>query len=180
MPPRVPCALASLYDWGPTLESASVENTSVEQEVYSLLIKVFVLLDDCDRRFFARYGLSTRQFLALQHLDLAQGRSMVDLSRLLLTIKSNVTGIVDNLEGKGLVRRTSVPEDRRVALITLTPEGRRLRALIMEQHGVLLAELLGILGDERLRLLLDLLRPLSHAIERQLDHMDSKPLAVTE
>src|SRR5437764_7027210 len=106
----------------------------VEQEIYRMLTKTFILLDECDRHFFAEYGLSTRQFWALQQLDREQGCSMVDLSRLLLTDKSNVTGIVDRLERLNLVTRTPDPHDRRVILITLTPEGQHLRDMLSEQH----------------------------------------------
>jgi DNA-binding MarR family transcriptional regulator len=40
---------------------------------------------------------------------------------------STVTWIVDRLEDRGLVERRSDPGDRRVRLIALTPEGRRIR-----------------------------------------------------
>jgi DNA-binding MarR family transcriptional regulator len=40
---------------------------------------------------------------------------------------SNVTGIVDRLEERGLVERRSADHDRRVKLIALTPQGKELR-----------------------------------------------------
>lgn len=40
---------------------------------------------------------------------------------------SNVTGIVDRLESRGLIERQQVTTDRRVKQLALTPEGRRLR-----------------------------------------------------
>jgi DNA-binding MarR family transcriptional regulator len=40
---------------------------------------------------------------------------------------SNVTGIVDRLEARGLIERRPVPTDRRVKQLALTPAGRRLR-----------------------------------------------------
>jgi DNA-binding MarR family transcriptional regulator len=41
---------------------------------------------------------------------------------------SNVTGIVDRLEARGLIERRSAERDRRVKILALTPEGERLRA----------------------------------------------------
>ncbi|MGA4843732.1 MarR family winged helix-turn-helix transcriptional regulator [Streptomyces sp. G45] len=38
---------------------------------------------------------------------------------------SNMTGIVDRLEKRGLVRREASPGDRRVKNVVLTPEGER-------------------------------------------------------
>ena len=46
---------------------------------------------------------------------------------------SNVTGLVDRLESRGLVRRRPSVEDRRVKVLALTPAGSRLRALMLER-----------------------------------------------
>ena len=40
---------------------------------------------------------------------------------------SNVTGVVDRLEERGLVTRTEFPLDRRAKFVTATAEGQRLR-----------------------------------------------------
>jgi DNA-binding MarR family transcriptional regulator len=40
---------------------------------------------------------------------------------------SNVTGIVDRLEARGLIERQHVATDRRVKQLALTPAGRRMR-----------------------------------------------------
>src|SRR4029077_882031 len=40
---------------------------------------------------------------------------------------SNVTGIVDRLEARGLIERQHLATDRRVKHLALTPAGRRLR-----------------------------------------------------
>jgi DNA-binding MarR family transcriptional regulator len=149
---------------------SDVEDASqVEQTVYRLLTKLFLLLDDCDRQFFTEYGLSARQFWALQHLDEHQGRSMVELSRVLFTDKSNVTGIVDRLERAALAQRTSAPHDRRVFLITLTPEGRRLRNFVNQQHEARIRALIGAVGYDHLSSLLEPLSTISRHLEAALE-----------
>ena len=55
---------------------------------------------------------------------LGQPRTMSEVANALQCDNSNVTGIVDSLEQKGLVLRRPSEEDRRVKLIELTPEGR--------------------------------------------------------
>lgn len=55
-------------------------------------------------------------------------RAMGEIAAALHCDNSNVTGIVDSLEQKGLVRRRPAENDRRVKLIELTPEGRRVQA----------------------------------------------------
>ena len=46
---------------------------------------------------------------------------------------SNVTGLVDRLESRGLVRRRPSAEDRRVKVLDLTPAGARLRAQLLRR-----------------------------------------------
>jgi DNA-binding MarR family transcriptional regulator len=151
------------------------DSTSVEQGVYQALQRVFLLLDDCDRRFFSEYGLSSRQYWALQTLDQDQGRPMVDLSRLLFTDKSNVTSIVDRLEAAGLAARTAAPNDRRVILVKLTEEGRRVRDFVRKQHDVRVRDLMGTLAHEDLHKLRDLLSVVGQSLETYLANGGSPP-----
>jgi DNA-binding MarR family transcriptional regulator len=74
-------------------------------------------------------GLRPPAFGALRLLD--QPRTMSEIAADLHCDNSNVTGIVDGLEEKGLARRGPSPADRRVKLIALTPEGRKLRVRLL-------------------------------------------------
>ena len=49
---------------------------------------------------------------------------MRKMSDAMLVTPANITGIVDRLEEKKLVRRTPSKGDRRVTIIEITPEGR--------------------------------------------------------
>jgi DNA-binding MarR family transcriptional regulator len=74
----------------------------------------------------AEYGLKPPPVaFALKALDepLPMGR----IAEVLCTDGSTVTWIVDRLEERGLVERRSDPNDRRVRLVALTSEGRRVR-----------------------------------------------------
>jgi|Tabmets5t2r1_1033131.scaffolds.fasta_scaffold74794_2 MarR family transcriptional regulator, organic hydroperoxide resistance regulator len=55
------------------------------------------------------------------------------LAQQLFCDPSNVTGIVDRLEARGLIERRSLETDRRVKIIRLTPEGQRVRAEVVER-----------------------------------------------
>ncbi|RDI94917.1 MarR family transcriptional regulator [Meiothermus sp. QL-1] len=54
-----------------------------------------------------------------------EGLRMGELSRRMMVTTGNVTGITDQLEAEGLVRREVDPNDRRSYIVKLTPEGRR-------------------------------------------------------
>jgi DNA-binding MarR family transcriptional regulator len=78
------------------------------------------------RIFFARWDLSPSQFNVLNLLQEAPaGMSQTDLSRTLLMHRSNVTGLVDRLEERGLVKRLEMAGDRRSYRVVLTVAGTR-------------------------------------------------------
>ncbi|MFH0518909.1 MarR family winged helix-turn-helix transcriptional regulator [Streptomyces sp. M41] len=70
---------------------------------------------------------------------------------------SNVTGIVDRLESRGLVERRPDPADRRVKLAVATREGRQVARDLRESLRFAREPLAGLTDDERLALR-DLLR----------------------
>jgi DNA-binding MarR family transcriptional regulator len=76
-------------------------------------------------------GLRPASFGALRILD--EPRAMSEIATFLRCDNSNVTGIVDGLEARGLAERTPSPGDRRVKLIALTTAGRRLRTRLMRE-----------------------------------------------
>lgn len=90
---------------------------------------------ESSRVFFARWGLSPSQFNVLNLLrESPDGRSQAELSRELIMHRSNVTGLVDRLEKRGLVRRADDRRDRRAWRVTLTPAGRKLLGDILPAY----------------------------------------------
>ena len=75
-------------------------------------------------------GLRPPAFGALRALD--RPRTMGELATVLHCDNSNVTGIVDGLEEKGLATREPAPGDRRVKLTALTGEGRKVRGRLIK------------------------------------------------
>ncbi len=72
-----------------------------------------------------RFGINQTQFNLLAQLDLNPGGIRAgELSRRTIVTGSNVTVVVDDLVERGFVRRVTAPEDRRVAVIQLTPKGK--------------------------------------------------------
>ncbi|MEU6367096.1 MarR family transcriptional regulator [Streptomyces sp. NPDC046931] len=70
---------------------------------------------------------------------------------------SNVTGIVDRLEARGLVERRPDPADRRVKVAAATDEGRRLARSLRDSLDFAREPLAGLSHEEQLALR-DLLR----------------------
>ena len=78
----------------------------------------------------AEFDLSMPQVSAIRHLEPGVPSPMRGLAERLMCDNSNVTGIVDRLEARGLVERQSAAHDRRVKHLVLTVEGVRLRDAI--------------------------------------------------
>ena len=91
------------------------------------LLRTAETLWNSSRVFFACWDLGPSQFNVLNLLyELPEGMSQIDLSRALLMHRSNLTGLVDRLEQRGLVERRDMPEDRRSYCVVLTTDGRKL------------------------------------------------------
>lgn len=79
-------------------------------------------------------GLTSPQFDVIATLGDTEGMSMKDLAAATLVTKGTLTGIVDRLEKKGLLRREVPPENRRSFTVVLTDEGESLFQQVFPQH----------------------------------------------
>ena len=138
-------------------EHAARGGAGDEQELDELVALLFRLTGDLRQRFSERAAqleLSFPQAMALR--ELGDPLPMRDLAERLCCDASNVTGIVDRLEARGLVERRTAPDDRRVKHLVLTDDGRALRQVHRDQLTVDLP-LLDLTAQER-RCLTELLR----------------------
>ena len=81
----------------------------------------------------AEFQLSPAQCHVLHLIEPDRPVPMGQLAETLACDASNVTGLVDRLESRGLVRRRSSAGDRRVKVLVLTAAGTRVRALLLER-----------------------------------------------
>jgi DNA-binding MarR family transcriptional regulator len=99
------------------------------------LLRTADVLWNASRVFFERWDLSPSQFNVLNLLRLnPAGLSQTDLSRQLIMHRSNVTGLLDRLERRGLVARREVVADRRAYNVVLTDAGVRLLEDILPRY----------------------------------------------
>ncbi|WP_225727875.1 MULTISPECIES: MarR family winged helix-turn-helix transcriptional regulator [unclassified Nocardia] len=92
-----------------------------------------------------RNGLSMWAYVVLLRLDDDPIYTQAALAKATRADKTRIIAILDDLQRRGLIRREPNPADRRVNMVSLTPEGRVLRDRtqreIQEQEEVLLANL---------------------------------------
>ncbi|MEU2419489.1 MarR family transcriptional regulator [Streptomyces sp. NPDC007851] len=129
----------------------------------AVTLEVVELIGDVVSRFYADYEeaagehtLTGAQARLLSLLSL-EPLPMRKLAQKLKCEPSNVTGIVDRLEARGLVERRPDSADRRVKLAAATDEGRRVARDLREGLRFAREPLAGLTDAERLSLR-DLLR----------------------
>jgi MarR family transcriptional regulator, organic hydroperoxide resistance regulator len=107
---------------------ATRSREDLARETWSLLQRVVFSQRPRWMATIREFDLVPPQWIALQALD--EPKPMGEIAKRLACDNSNVTWITDRLEQRGLVERRPASHDRRVKLLHLTPEGRRLRARI--------------------------------------------------
>ncbi|MEU5534789.1 MarR family transcriptional regulator [Streptomyces sp. NPDC020362] len=129
----------------------------------ALTMEVVELIGDVVTRFYAdyelaagRHALTGPQARLLSLLSL-EPLPMRKLAQKLKCEPSNVTGIVDRLEARGLVERRPDPADRRVKLAVATDEGLSVARDLREGLRFAREPLAGLTDEER-GVLRDLLR----------------------
>lgn len=103
------------------------------RDVWQLLLQVTIEQHrERYERLASESDVSLPQAQAILELDPDRSVSMSVLAECLHNDPSNITGLVDRLEAKGLVERQAHPTDRRVKALVLTTSGRTVRARLRQ------------------------------------------------
>jgi len=105
----------------------------ISQNFYLALLEFLMTAKQHIMAIGAEFGLTSIQAVTLLLLDEHRPRPMKNFCMLYHCDASNITGIVDGLEKKGLVSRQSDPKDRRIKVIQLETAGKKLQQSIIER-----------------------------------------------
>jgi DNA-binding MarR family transcriptional regulator len=83
------------------------------------------------------------------HIDRRSGTRLTELARRARMTKQGMMLVVDDLEGRGYVRRVPDPEDGRAKVVRLTAHGRRCAAESRRAAQALETQTRRLLGDRR-------------------------------
>jgi DNA-binding MarR family transcriptional regulator len=117
--------------------SAQAPTRSPAAEAWDLLQGL--MLDVQRPRFLtlcSEFDITPPQLMTLRRLDSDSPVPTSEVAKWLACDASNVTGIVDRLEARGLVERRAAPADRRVRMLALTEDGAALRDEISRRMAV--------------------------------------------
>jgi len=107
--------------------SDEVDQSGSMPEVFRLIELAEKQLKQIQRETIGEADLTPPQYFILTLLWERTGRPLKELAAAAHCSPATMTGIVDTLEGKGLVTREPNPADRRSLLVELTKQGRALR-----------------------------------------------------
>ncbi len=110
------------------------------------------------RRLRQSFDVTLPRFDLMAQLDRVRGpMTLGELSSRMMVSNGNVTGLVERLVADGLVARRPSPSDRRVQLVSLTPEGRRAFRALARAHENWIAEIFSDLKASDISTLMELL-----------------------
>ena len=101
------------------------------REAWMLLLRLLRADQGALLEVWAEFDLSSAQGDLLCSIAPDQPATMVSLARALHCHDSNVTGLVDRLERRGLIERRNDSNDRRVKLIALTKAGEKFQEKLL-------------------------------------------------
>jgi DNA-binding MarR family transcriptional regulator len=103
-----------------------VETDPIEEHIVAALRRIVRAIDLQSRRMVEAFGLTGPQLVVLREVARLSGTSIGALARSVSLSQPTVSGILERLEKRGLVRRERSEQDRRSVFVSVTPEGGRI------------------------------------------------------
>ena len=139
---------------------------SPEQEATLNIARTADRFGICFARLFREYGLTPSQYNVLRILR-GEGKPLpiLEVADRMIAAVPGITGLIDRLEGMGLVARERSTEDRRVVFVAITPTGLDLLSRLDEPVAALHKRLIGHLSPAELRELSRLLEKARQSLD---------------
>jgi len=109
-------------------------------------------------------GLTPAQFDIIATLGNTAGMTCRELGERTLITKGTLTGVLDRLEARGLVRRGPSDADRRQVSVSLTPAGTRLFGRVFPEHAAHIRKAFAVLSAAEMDQARELLARLRDAL----------------
>lgn len=141
---------------------------ALEEAVLYSLARTYSLLARELVRVYVRFGLTAASFnllMLLKHGADPDACTQQAIGTRLVVSPSDMTGLIDRLERKGLVRRTP-GKDRRSKLLRITKKGAALLDEVWPHHMEAVEHLAGVLSLGEARTLVAALAKLRRAVGR--------------
>ena len=125
--------------------------SNAEQALYDSLKAIFLHIDNHEKAFLSRFGLTIPRFFVLMHLHNHPQINYIELSDLLLCTKSNTTRVVQGLLAEGILTRQVHPDDRRAYQLSLSPKGQKILDEVLPEYEALVSGLMEPFSDQEVK-----------------------------
>jgi len=113
--------------------SANAAEFTASDDLWGLLIEFALSQRVWWTDVCGAFDLTPTQGLVMKLLDPRTPMAMNALADAMVCDASNVTGMVDKLEARGLIARQAAESDRRVKMLAVTERGRELRRRLLAE-----------------------------------------------
>lgn len=97
------------------------------RDLAAMIVPLGRALTAAEQPVLREHGLTMWAYSVLLRLDVQPLRSQAALAGAIGADKTRIIDVLTDLDERGLISRNPDPADRRVRLLALTPEGRRVR-----------------------------------------------------
>lgn len=130
------------------------------------LVRAYQAFERYSAAHVAQLGLTPAQFDVLATLGNTPGMNPKTLGARTLITKGTLTGVVDRMLAKGLVRRDPDPQDGRGQIVRLTERGQALFEQVFPAHGAHVGRVFEGLSDVDFARATELLHSIRQAFEQ--------------
>lgn len=152
------------------LESGEREATDRALQLFVVLNRCFDSVAEHARRDIFHHRLSVSEFGVLEMLHRKGSLSLGKIAEKILLTTGSITYVIDQLEGRSLVRRVACPTDRRRLYAELTEQGSRLITEIFPAHELAIQNAAAGLTLEEQETAIQLLKKLGLAARLSLEN----------
>ncbi len=134
------------------------------------LVRTYQAFERYSAAHVQQMGLTAAQFDVIATLGNTAGMNPKQLGQKTLITKGTLTGVIDRLQAKGLVRRLPDPSDGRGQIVQLTAAGQGLFEQVFPAHGEHLGQAFAQLDAQQLAAAETALRRVRQALEHRHNH----------
>lgn len=133
------------------------------------LARCYQAFESYSSRHVRSLGLTSPQFDIIATLGNTPGMTFKELGEKTLITKGTLTGVVDRLEAKKLVRRVASPTDGRCQIVQLTAKGETVFANVFPAHLSYVGKAFTGFDPDELQQTQDMLKRLGSVFKRALE-----------
>lgn len=131
---------------------------------FLLLMQTSKAIHERIKEEMTKNKLSITEFSVLEVLYQKGRQTIQQIGNCILISSGSMTYVIDKLEQRGLLGRTSCPDDRRVIHVTLTYDGNKLMNEIMPKYYELVDDMFDSLNSDEAETLIQLLKKVRNKV----------------